>query len=454
MATTTTNQIPFIGIGNLKTVLNRIEPNILMGPAYYDSSELQRLGINVLTGIQFMSTKYVFFRKGGTTRRKHIGDKVNSTLGFLQERPLVTYVVWNHYTDNQGNYRELPVTPVGDGAKVSYPMSELAINENVGKAFSDDVFSNLWWGDKELDKSDDPEKKAMGLYDGFNTVIAFEMESGLISKKNGNLIHCDAIDAPASKTDTAAWKAFRAAYLSLPVALRRVPILAYMSTDTSVAISDAYGNAHYNHKEAIMVGDGGNFKFEELPKVTVVPSDDYGKGDRIVFTVPGNLEIGVNDGDPVNNYVGVKEGTDNDLTDIQFQVQTTIGTRVVALMPSKFAVTDGSLVQPDNIASGDYKFNTLTTSAAPADGGSVKVEGATPNANGEYAAGTALSLTATAASGYKFVKWSNGSTNPALTYITKNQPDAVVAIFEKETAKPAETGTGEGAGTEGKGEGE
>lgn len=425
----TTNTIPFIGIETLQTLANKIEPNILLGPAYYAKEEIARLGINVLTGVQFMSTKYVFYRKGGTTRRKKVGDELNNQIGFLQERPLVTYVAWNHYTDNQGNYRELPIATVPGGAQVAYPMSELAIGE-IGKAFSDDVFANMWWGDKDNADSDDEDKKAMGLYDGFNVVIARELENGLISTANGNLVHCDAIEAPKTNDDFAAWTTFRGTYNKLPNALKRQDILAIMSTDTAVAISDAYGNAHRNHEEVIMVGDTINFKVKELPRVTIVPSDDYGVGDRIVFTTPGNFELGVNDGDPVNNFVKVKEGTDRDMLDIQFQIQTTIGTRVVALMPSKFAMTDGSLVAPD-IVNGDYKHNTLTTSAAPTAGGTVAVTGGTADSNGAYAPGTTLTVTATANEGYTFDHWSNGAKTAAITYVTKNQPDALVAVFTK-----------------------
>lgn len=449
------NQVPFIGIETLQTLANKIEPNILLGPAYYAKEEIARLGINVLTGVQFMSTKYVFYRKGGTTRRKKVGDKVNNQIGFLQERPLITYVAWNHYTDNQGNYRELPIATVPGGAELSYPLSEVAIGE-IGKAFSDDIMACLWWGDKDLADSDDEDEQALGLYDGFNVVIARELENGFISKQNGNLVHCDSLDAPADNNDTTAWKNFRATYNALPNALKRQQVLAYMSTDTAVAISDAYGNSHRNNVEVIMVGDTVNFKFKELPRLTVVPSDDYGVGERIVFTTPGNFEIGVNNGDPVDNFVKVKEGTDDDMLDIQFQIQTTIGTRVIALMPSKFAMTDAALVAP-TIVSGDYKYNTFTAAAAPADAGKVEVSGGSADAKGAYAPGTTLSLKATANAGYKFARWSNGATSAEISVVTKNQPDAVVAIFVKEETKAAEGGTAETGGTgeaggEGKGE--
>lgn len=427
----TINTVPFIGMDTLRTLANQIEPNILMGPAYYAKDEIARLGINVITGVQFMNTKYVFYRKGGTTRRKKSGKKLNSQMGFLQERPLVTYTAWNHYTDNKGNYRELPVANVNGDATVSYPLSELALTQ-IAAAFSDDCMSNLMWGDKDNADSEDENKQALGLFDGFQTVIGHEVENGLISKQNGNLIHCEVIEAPTNDTDTSAWKNFREAYNALPEALKRQQVLAYMNVDTAVAISDAYGNAHRNNREVIMVGDTSNFKFAEYPRLTVVPVEDWGTGDRIVFTIPGNFELGVNNGDPVDNFVGIKEGTDDDITDIQFQIQTTIGTRIVQLMPSKFVMTDAAIVAPTSLISGDYHANTLTVAAAPAAGGKVAVAGGQADANGAYKPGTTLTLTATAESGYKFVRWSNGSTNAELTYITKNQPDAITAIFAKE----------------------
>ena len=43
----------FIGIDNLTHVKDRLQTNIIMGPAYYSADELKRMGIKVITGIEF-----------------------------------------------------------------------------------------------------------------------------------------------------------------------------------------------------------------------------------------------------------------------------------------------------------------------------------------------------------------------------------------------------------------
>ncbi len=55
--------------------------------------------------------------------------------------------------------------------------------------------------------------------------------------------------------------------------------------------------------------------------------------------------------------------------------------------------------------------------------------------NGEYARGTTLTLTATANTGYKFVKWTGATdaTTATASVVTNGTPQAAVAIFEATT---------------------
>jgi hypothetical protein len=68
----------------------------------------------------------------------------------------------------------------------------------------------------------------------------------------------------------------------------------------------------------------------------------------------------------------------------------------------------------------------LTTSASPAEGGTV-----TPAKSGFYAAGTVVSLVATANSGYQFSNWSGSvaAANSAATTVTMTAAEAVTANF-------------------------
>nr|WP_315247708.1 carbohydrate-binding protein [uncultured Flavobacterium sp.] len=71
---------------------------------------------------------------------------------------------------------------------------------------------------------------------------------------------------------------------------------------------------------------------------------------------------------------------------------------------------------------------TLTTTANPTAGGSIA---RSPNAT-SYAAGTAVTLTATPASGYTFTSWSNGATT-ATTTVTMNTNTTITANFTATT---------------------
>ena len=53
----------FIGIDNLTHVKDKLQSNIIMGPAYYSEDELKRMAIKVITGIEFKDTATIFNRK-------------------------------------------------------------------------------------------------------------------------------------------------------------------------------------------------------------------------------------------------------------------------------------------------------------------------------------------------------------------------------------------------------
>ena len=60
----------FIGIDTLQQVANQVFKSVVMGPQYAAPEDMQRLGVKVISGIQYQRTTNIFLRKGGTTRRK------------------------------------------------------------------------------------------------------------------------------------------------------------------------------------------------------------------------------------------------------------------------------------------------------------------------------------------------------------------------------------------------
>lgn len=406
----------FIGKDNLTHIAEKLAPSIILGPAYFAPEELNRLGIKTVTGVQFKDVRFVLNRKGGQTRRKVVGQEVNNQVGYIDERIMTCHLVWWHGTDNEDNYVEDPF-PVEGTANFAYPFSEEALLA-IGRNFSDDIFACLFFGDAE---SEDP---SMALYDGFHTNINKDIENGLISEALKNLIPSDAVSKPSDAHDTSAWDIAQAWQLKWSPALKRQKVNWLLSPEDGLAIARAYANSSHGN-EKVRYEANGNFTVPELPNVTFVPSAEYGNGGRWVVTLPGNLELGVNSNDS-RVGISVKIGSDKDNKDIFWQIQTIMGTRVLQVAPHAFVMNDGS-IQSD-IWRGDYEKTSYSAVSNDTTLGTVSVS---PDpTNGEYAAGTTLTLTATPKADAEFVKWSNGATTASITVVTKGRPEGIVAIFK------------------------
>ena len=143
----------FIGIDNLTHVKDRLQGNIILGPAYYSEDELKRMAVKVITGVEFKDTATIFNRKGGTARRKVVGRSQNSTLGYMTERVLTAHIVWDHYTANEDDFQERPVQiTINGSAQPSFPKTEEFIDQ-IGIAFNDNVFPCIWHGDENSEKT-------------------------------------------------------------------------------------------------------------------------------------------------------------------------------------------------------------------------------------------------------------------------------------------------------------
>lgn len=410
---------------------NQVFASVVQGPAFANPEEMKRLGIKTISGVQYKRTMTVFVRKGGTTRRKDMNPTMNGTIGFLKERVLTAKLAWFKGSDNIDHYCE---TVFGVDAQGAYPLSTVAV-EAVIKTHADDLYNNLWWGDIDNDvPGASEEKKAMGLYDGFITCIKHDIEDGVISEANHNLIHCEAISAPADATDSSAYKNFRDAYMSLDPRLRRQKVYAYMTPETAINIADGYALQSYGtHK--LDVVDGGNYVIPELPKLTIAPVEGMGVGDRIIFSVEGNLIYAV-DTESNQTFVEVHLGSDNDLRDIVFQCQSIQGAMVASTLSHSFAVTDGPL-QSTDFQSGDYTNSNLVVTLAHSDSDTgkidakVKVDGVEYKTPIETTPNQIISLVAEDSTTYKFVSWSNGKTDKTIQLTASGMNMGLTAFFKK-----------------------
>ena len=422
----------FIGLVALQHVAEQVSKEILMGPGYTDAAEMDRLGIDIVSGVQFKRISHILLRKGGTTRRKDVHTKIDSEIGFLKERTLVAKLAWDHFTDGIDRYVE---TVFGTDAQGQYPLSTEAATA-VLTTYADNLAACLWNGDISLDDGSDNKpahEQALALYDGFHTCVKHDIEDGIISEENGNYIHCDSIDAPVDTDDTTPYDNFIAWHRKWDARLRKQETRVYMNETTAFNIASGYANKYHGNFK-VEYEQGGNFKLPGLSKVTICPVSDFGEGDRMYATIDKNFVYGV---DSLDNqtYVGVKLGTDDDMRQIQFQIQSIQG----ALGPRNpfkyaFCMSDGTLASTDYVA-GDYDNTNLVVTVAATDGstpdGTVKVDGTAYTEPVETTINQVLSVEAVDGASYKFVNWSNGKTDKKIQITATGLNMGLTAFFKK-----------------------
>ena len=379
------NKAPeFIGREALTHVAEQVGKQIIMGPAYEDPELLDRLGISVISGVQFKKTDHLLVRKGGTTRRKKVGTPVENKIGFLKERTLIAKLTWNRYKDNIDNYVE---TVFGTDGKPGgdYPMSTVAV-EAILKSYAEDLKSNLFFGDMENEDSLDEDKQKLSLYDGFHTDMAHDIADGIISVQNKNLIPCDAISAPTDAHDSTPFDTALEWYTKWDGRLRQQKLV----------------KLHVDILRGLYIAQGYANKYHGNAKVNYLPNGN--------FTVP---EI-------------------EDAQDVIFQIQSIQGTRIMNPLPSAFVMSDGSIAE--NVINGDYENSKLVVTLDGADeGAKVQVNGQDYPKALEFAPNALITLKAVegSAEGHKvFKQWSNGKTEKEITITATGMPMAITAFYQ------------------------
>ena len=417
----------FIGKAALQHIADNFSSQIIMGAAHFRPEELDRMGFKITSGVQFKDTITVMNRKGGTTRRKVVGQTVANKAGYLEERPLVARLTWNRYWDNQDSYIETPYQVPGS-AEYSYPMSEIAFKAIMAN-YGEDVFACLFWGDETYDK-DDEQYGRLSLFDGIITYLNKDITKGRISPANGNLKHINAFEAPVDSHDFAAWTIFENFWTTdvHPALKTAESVKVLCSAETGVILANAYANKWHGNTGVKWL-DNGNFKVQEYKNVEFVPSSFFGQGDKLLVYVDKNLEYGVNSLDSRNKIIVQTEFSDGDALDVAFQVQSVQGVRVINVNPSHFCMTDGTL-QEGIVFQGDYLKDNFVVTANDSTLGSVTINGQAPDPNKEYPANTTLTLAAVPAAGAEFKKWSDGVTDATRTIVTNGNPGALTAFFK------------------------
>lgn len=398
-----------------------LAPDIITSPVLLNADIFAELGIKVLTGVEYRNSIMVFNRKGGTARAYKAGNKINSSLGYMEERKLEVHLSWDRYPDNIQNYREKePFSVLGTNGTYEAPNSEFAIRE-IGKAYSENVMSNLFFGNRAL--GDD---NALGLYDGFNTLINVEMNAGKIAASYFNYKVIDPIVEQTAGDEAENFRIFQDFYNSWHPRLKAAPLVNVLcSPETKMLIVDGYLQKYTGMQSPDAATD--SFRFLGMPNVKLVAHPIVGKGGRMIATVPGNLEFGC---DTLNdwNKVFVQRNYD-DANEIVYQVQSAQGCRIRQITGDKLCVSSGTNTPLDAL-NGDYQNDSISLKFDPEVFTSVTKSPDKTN----YAAGETVTLTATPKEGKVFKKWSDNVTINPRTIVTGGIPITLEAIGDDESA--------------------
>lgn len=406
-----------LSLADVTMLTNILAPDILESPAFINADIFERLRIKVLSGTEFQRTQMIFRRKGGAARQYKEGSLSKQALGYMEQRKLEVTLSAALYQENLQNFREKePFSILGSNGTYNAPVSEFIIR-NVGKQYAGDVLNNIAFGKKSLGT-----ESPMGLYDGIWTLADNEIAAGKISKALMNYVEIQPFTDSSSNAASENYEEFVRFVESWHPALRNAEqVVVYCSPETKRRIVTSYMKT-FTGFQSPSAGTN-SFRFFDMPNIELVSHAAFGRGSRLLATVPENIEFGL---DTLNDMARVSvshEPTDQNI--LYFQVQSAQGMRILDTAGPKFCVSNQVNTQIEEL-NGDYQKNSVTVSSNDKTLGTVSIDNEKP----EYALGESLSMTATPTSTGQFVKWSDGATVNPRTIVFSGSPETYQAIFE------------------------
>ena len=338
-----------IDITSLNESAIRYQKDLKMLPYAVMSEVLGAHGMNLLPGIQNKDIITNFLRKRGLARPYAVGLTVdNQDAGKAEESVLTVEKAYASVKDNINNYKKTVVGPdvlLGKNQSKEHPW-QLIMLQTIVRTFGEDLLDALFPGERNLS-----DISPLGCFDGFDTIIDALITASKVKTANGNYFPTETIAKPSGETldtDTVAFNIILDFYQHAHKMLRQAESRLYLPFD----LGDAYDMAYFNkfkfkptmdnYGRSILEGSGG--------KCTIVRSAIMGTGQRIILTVPGNFDFGMNTlGD--EDFIQVRNPYE-DPNEIQFWIQGDYGCRIRSYHEKAFLVNDGSPVA--NALSGDY----------------------------------------------------------------------------------------------------
>lgn len=338
--------MPTVDISSLAETAIRRQQDLKMLPYAVMKEVLGIHGINLLPGIQNKDVITSFYRKSAIMKPYATNVAISdSDLGKAEESTLEVHKAYASVKDNIQNYKTTIIGPdvlLGKNQSKKHPW-EMTMLTAIVRTFGEDILDALFPAER-----DTSEQNPLGAFDGFDTLIDDKVSGGTISVAIGNQVNTSTIEAPADEDDFDPADQLLTFWRSAHPFLRQQKSLLLLPADIAYWYDDAYFNK-YKHKpvvdefdRTVLHGTGGLCK--------IVRSNIMGTGQRIILTVPGNLDFGM-DTISDDTFVQVRNPYE-DPNLVQFWIQGSYGCRIREVHPKVFQVNGG--VPTANALSGDY----------------------------------------------------------------------------------------------------
>lgn len=302
-------------------------------------------GFNMFPNVQNKHVLSAFERKRGIAKPYVADDTSNSDLGKAIQRSLEVHPAYASVKDNIRNYKTIAVGPddlLGKNQSKKHPW-EMVMLTSVIRTFTEDIADALFAG-----KYDTDDKSPTGCFDGIDELIDLDIAAGLIAAAKGNYEATSAIVKPTSESDIDAFKIMLEFYRAAHPRLKAENTILMVPIYIAEAYSDAYFNKFRNkptideYNRTILEGSNG--------KCRIIGSEYMGSGNRMILTVPGNIDFGMNT-ESDDQFVQVRNPYE-DPNYVQFWIQADYGMRIRSINQKMFMVNDGTPVA--SALSGDY----------------------------------------------------------------------------------------------------
>lgn len=413
-----------INLSNVQTVTESLHTDLVARASMLSDKMLEDLHVTVTTDVENIDKVFIFNDKGLLARQYKQGAVKKVQLGMFVENPAKVILAVTHPQDNKQKYREKEPFHVNPDGTTNAEQTSFLLRK-ISDRHAQDVRANFFFGNEA--NASLPEtaanalKLGLSLYDGIYTKIAQGITKGFISAAIGNLIATGA--APSDPVQAYKW--FKNAYNNLNDDLRAADELdCIVSSALADKIVEGYMTLHPQLAPTTL-NDG--WKFSQMKNLTLKTHTATGKGDQMIFCIPGTLEYVCDIRPESQADITVERNTD-DHNLFDYQIQTAQASRIRDYSPKVFCVNDQNN-QPNACPAGDYIADVFTVASADADEGAAAI---TSGQKDLYAEGDIITITATPKTGYHFTAWSDGNTENPRNYTFNGGVVNLIAQFEED----------------------